>query len=138
MGHLVAKIAVSKAIYAIDKPFDYLVPPELSSLEPGMRVLVPFGRGDRGAEGLVLAVEEQDAYETQLKSVVSVLDETPVLNQEGIRLAIWMRSVYYCTLYDCVRGILPTGLFFALKDSLILQVSQEIALEKAKNHSNGQ
>ena len=44
MGRSVAKVAVAKAIYAIDKPYDYLVPPELEgTLEPGMRVLVPFG-----------------------------------------------------------------------------------------------
>ena len=50
MGCVVAKVAVSKAVYAIDKPYDYLVPAALEDrLRPGMRVLVPFGAatGDR-------------------------------------------------------------------------------------------
>ena len=39
---MIAKIAVSAATYAIDKPYSYAIPPEMN-LEPGMRVTVPFG-----------------------------------------------------------------------------------------------
>ena len=36
---------MARAVYAIDKPYDYLVPGELEPrLRPGMRVLVPFDR----------------------------------------------------------------------------------------------
>ena len=57
MGRTVAKVAVAKAIYAIDKPYDYLVPTELEGrLVPGMRVLVPFAAGNRGSDGLVLSL----------------------------------------------------------------------------------
>ena len=56
IGRVVAKVAVSKAIYAIDKPYDYLVPPELEGqVLPGMRVAVPFGSGNRGSDGIVLS-----------------------------------------------------------------------------------
>ena len=49
---VIAKVAVQAATYAIDKPYDYLVPPELEgTLEPGMRVLVPFGGAGQAAEG---------------------------------------------------------------------------------------
>ena len=42
----IVKIAVSAAPYSIDKPYDYLVPPELlETAVPGVRVTVPFGRG---------------------------------------------------------------------------------------------
>ena len=42
MGRTIAKVAVAKAIYAIDKPYDYRVPEELvPRLRTGMRVLVP-------------------------------------------------------------------------------------------------
>lgn len=39
----VAKVAVQAATYAIDKVYDYLLPPELAG-QVGCRVLVPFGR----------------------------------------------------------------------------------------------
>ena len=57
-GGIFCKVAVSAAVFSIDKPYDYTVPPELTQvLRPGMRVLVPFGAGNRRTEGLVLALE---------------------------------------------------------------------------------
>lgn len=139
MAQLVAKIAISKAIYAIDKPYDYLVPLELeSTLQAGVRVLVPFGRGDRGSDGLVLSIEPAKTYEKPLKFILAQLDETPVLNGEALALASWMRSMYYCTVYDTVRAMLPAGLFFALKDTLILNVTTESALIQVGDSASGE
>ena len=42
----IAKVAVAAATYAIDKPYDYLVPSGME-LSVGCRVTVPFGRGNR-------------------------------------------------------------------------------------------
>ena len=52
-----AKIAVEAATYAIDKPYTYLVPEDMT-LAVGCRVLVPFGRGNRVSEGMVLELTE--------------------------------------------------------------------------------
>ena len=57
----IAKIAVSSAAYAIDKPYDYLIPPKLAdALRPGMRAAVPFGTGNRVSDGIVLALGERE------------------------------------------------------------------------------
>ena len=75
MGRTVAKIAVAKAIYAIDKPYDYLVPAELEGrLMPGTRVLVPFGQGNRGSDGLVLSLRDAPSAGPSLKSIQAVAD----------------------------------------------------------------
>ena len=42
---MIAKIAVSAALFAIDKPYSYSVPRDMQ-VAPGMRVMVPFGRGN--------------------------------------------------------------------------------------------
>lgn len=137
MARTIAKIAVAKAIYAIDKPYDYVVPTELlPTLQVGMRVLVPFGQGNRGSEGMVLSIGPEATFTQKLKLISTQLDEAPVLDAEGIKLAIWMRGRYFCTLHDCIRAMLPTGLFFALKDSLVLQVTPELARQNAGTHAN--
>ena len=75
----IAKIAVAAANYSIDKPYDYLVPPELEGrLELGMRVLVPFGRGNRLTEAMILSLH-QAVPDKPLKAVRSLLDEEPVI-----------------------------------------------------------
>lgn len=129
----IAKIALSAATYAIDKPYDYLIPPELDPLPPGVRVMVPFGAGNRRMEGLVLAAEETAAADKPLKSILSRLDETPVLDVEGIRLALWVRERWFCTVYDAARAMLPAGLYYALQDCYMLSdgVDKEQALAAA-------
>ena len=108
----IARIAVSAATYAIDKPYTYAIPESLvGMIERGMRVLVPFGRGNRISEGIILSVE--DGIKARgLKAILSVLDDSSVLNQEGIRLALWLRDRYFCTMYDAVHTVLPAGLWF--------------------------
>lgn len=121
MGRKVAQVSVSKAIYAIDKPYTYLIPTELEErLCPGMRVLVPFGNGNRGCDGIVLSIGEAPSAGIALKAILSCLDEMPVLDQKGLQLALWMRERYFCTVYDCVKAMLPSGLYFALRDRVVL------------------
>ena len=48
----VAQLAVAAAVYAIDRPYSYRVPEDMP-LAAGMRVLVPFGHGNRRTEGRV-------------------------------------------------------------------------------------
>ena len=114
----IAKIAVAAATYAIDRPFDYLVPDALAdTLKPGMRVAVPFGNGNRVSEGIVLSCVEQELSETaRVKPILSQLDQDPMLAPEFIQLALWMRDRYFCTVYDAARAMLPAGLWFSLKD----------------------
>ncbi len=115
-------MAVARAVYAIDKPYDYLIPQELEGrLEPGMRVLVPFSAGDRGSDGLVLSIYEAPSAGKALKSIQAVLDDDPVLDRDGIQLALWMRERYFCTVYDCVKAMLPAGLYFSLRDQVAVR-----------------
>lgn len=116
MTVFIAKIALSAATFAIDRPYDYLVPEELSPLPPGVRVIVPFGAGNRRIEGLVLAVEERPLPEKRLKSILTRLDEEPVLDEDGLKLALWIRERWFCTVYDAARAMLPAGLYYALQD----------------------
>ena len=121
MGRITAKVAVARAVYAIDKPYDYLVPAELEGvLAPGMRVLVPFAAGNRASEGIVLSLAEEPSAGRNLKLIQAALDSRPVLDHKGLQLALWMRERYFCTVYDCLKAMLPAGLTFSLRDRVSL------------------
>ena len=112
----IVKVAVSAAPYSIDKPYDYLVPePLLETAVPGVRVTVPFGRGNRTSEGIILARVQGEKVQG-LKSLDSVLDSGPVLDGDGIALALWMRQRYFCTMFEAVKTILPAGLWYRLRE----------------------
>ena len=96
---MIAKIAVSAATFAIDKPYSYRVPEEME-LQPGQRVQLPFGRGNRRCEGVVLSLETGD--ESKLKAVERVLDESPILTRNQLLLAGFIRDRYFCTIYDAI------------------------------------
>lgn len=112
----IVKVAVSAAPYSIDKPYDYLIPgPLLETAVPGVRVTVPFGRGNRDSEGIVLARSSGEKT-PGLKPLKAVLDREPVLDRAGIELALWMRQRYFCTLFEAVKAILPVGLWYQLRE----------------------
>ena len=110
----IAKVAVAAATYAIDKPYDYLVPSGME-LSVGCRVTVPFGRGNRTAEGMVLQLR-QEVPAKPLKAIRSLLDQEPVLSEKEIRLALWMRQRYFCTFYDALHTILPAAVWYRYRE----------------------
>lgn len=125
------KVAVSAAPYSIDKPYSYLVPEHLSDAAvPGVRVVVPFGRGNKESEGLILARSPEPKL-PGVKAIRSVLDPEPVLDKSGIDLALWMRGRYFCTVFEAVKTILPTGLWYGLREVWSLHMEAEAARSAA-------
>ena len=114
---MIAKVAVSAANFAIDKPYSYRIPDNMI-LQPGQRVQLPFGRANKRTEGVVLAVESGE--ESKLKPIDSCLDEEPILTDRQLRLAAFLRERYFCTFYDAIRTMLPAGLWFRTKNTFSL------------------
>ena len=125
------KVAVSAAPYSIDKPYSYLVPDALAAAAvPGVRVMVPFGRGNKESEGLILA-RVQEPKLPGSKAIRQVLDPEPVLDKAGIDLALWMRGRYFCTVFEAVKTILPAGLWYGLREIWSLAMEPETARSAA-------
>ena len=110
-----AKVAVDKAAYHFDLLFDYLIPAHLEDkVQPGCRVLVPFGGGNRTRQGVVLALGETAGNEA-LKPLHGLLDETPILTDEMMGLMKYLRTHTFCTWYDAVHVLLPLGIAVRIK-----------------------
>ena len=114
---MIGKIAVSAAVFAIDKPYSYRIPDGMT-LQPGHRVQLPFGRANKMTEGIVLSVEPGDGED--LKPVTRVLDDAPMLTPYQLRMAAFLRERYFCTFFDAIRAILPAGAWFQTKASFRL------------------
>ena len=138
LAEKICAAAVDAATYAIDKLYSYRVPDELrEQVQIGTRVLVPFGFGNKRAEAVVLAFRE-DAGEFKLKPIVEVLDETPILTAEQLRLAAWMRERLYCTYFDCVHAMLPAGLWFKRNETYTLAPDADLAALRERDGEAGQ
>ena len=93
--------------------FDYLppqaVPDSPGAIEPGMRVLVPFGR--QRLVGLVMAAgESSDLPADRLKPIIAVLDARPVLDRPALSLLEWAADYYLHPIGEVLAAALPKAL----------------------------
>lgn len=107
MKGTVAKIALQGAIYGFDKLYSYAVPENIP-LEIGCRVLVPFGKGNIKKQGMVFSISNDDI--DGLKPIISVIDKKSVLTDEGVKLCEYLHDNVFCTYYDAVSAMLPSGI----------------------------
>ncbi len=88
--------------------FDYLPPADRGAdeLTPGMRVAVPFGRGQ--AIGVILALHTRtEVPASKLRRIRRVLDSAPVLPVELLTLLQWASSYYHHPVGEVVQNALP-------------------------------
>jgi primosomal protein N' (replication factor Y) len=104
----ILRVAVPAPLF---QSFDYLAPSgiDLSALQPGMRLRVPFGRGKR--VGILLGVASQaDISAARLKPALELLDETPALAPDMLDLCRWAAEYYHHPLGEVLATALPTRL----------------------------
>ncbi|MDD4700112.1 MAG: primosomal protein N', partial [Oscillospiraceae bacterium] len=111
MGSTVlVRVVVDQAVFHIDKPYDYFVPTQLVSVaQPGCRVLVPFGRGNKNRLGMIIGFSAEDLSD-KTKPILSVIDEKPLFTDEMIQLAEFLKEYTFCTWFDAIKAILPPGI----------------------------
>lgn len=110
-----AAVAVENTLYAFDTLYSYEIPAELSEkVKQGVRVVVPFGRGNKKRIGLVISVTDEIPA-SKTKPIYGTVDDEPVLSPELLRLCVWIRDNTFCTYFDAFRTILPPGLGYSLK-----------------------
>ena len=104
----VASIIVDVPARQIDRPFDYLIPEKwCDTIQTGMRVIVPFG--PRKIQGFVIDTKEGSKIE-KLKPIHSILDLTPVLNEELLKLGIWLTKSTLCFTISAFQAMLPAAM----------------------------
>ena len=110
MNELIAKVGVSGTSFAFDTDYSYCIPLPLSTdVVPGVRVIVPFGRGNRHRIGIVLSVKNADT-DQQCKCICSVIDSEPVIGEEQLKLINWMHETVFCTYFEAFRSLIPPGM----------------------------
>lgn len=110
----ILKIAISVPLHQY---FEYLAPHDfpLNQLKKGMRVLVPFGKGKK--IGFLMEVSDSSVWpKSQLKQVIAVLDEAPLLSDSIQKLLEWTSRYYHCPIGEVFANAMPNDLLTG-KDS---------------------
>jgi primosomal protein N' (replication factor Y) (superfamily II helicase) len=122
----VAQVIVDVPSMSTDQLFDYRIPNHLLDVvEPGMRVIVPFG--PRKLMGFVIQITEQTEVDIhKLKDIEEVMDVTPVITEELIQLGHWLADTTLCFKISALQVMLPQVLKAKYEKELILLAEEEM------------
>lgn len=116
MSRLFADVVLDGAVDSYDKPYRYIIPEKYQAIaRPGIRVTVPFGRGNIKKQGMIISVTSAGDLKKS-KAIISFTDKSPILNDEMLQLCSFMHERLFCTYYDAIHTILPAGLSYRMAE----------------------
>lgn len=134
--HYIVKVALSNTSYSFDIEYSYNVPCELNGkIALGIRVIVPFGRGNRKRVGLITAIEKCNGIQQKLKPITSIAEEKALINDELLKLIFWLKDNTFCTFFEAYKSIVPTGFGFNINDRYSLD-TKKIVRDELSDEEN--
>ncbi len=101
-------VIIDIAHQSVDRPFTYRVPEALRDrIALGTAVRVPFGAGNSIRRGYVTDIRDQAPEGINTKDILEIDEKAVGIEEDLIRLAIWMRYRYGGTLYQAMSVVLP-------------------------------
>ena len=130
-----ADIIVDVSVSALDKTYQYLVPPDMEDeISIGSRVEIPFGRGNRLISGFVLDLTKKPAFPVdRMKKIAGIRRGSITIESELLKVAAYIRDTYGSTMNDALKTVLPIKREIKSVEThwLIFAVDKE-RIEKAK------
>lgn len=106
--------------------FTYGVPLEFQmQIKIGMRVEVSFGK-NKLYSGIVKKMHNQKPEHYQIKPILHILDEEPIVTETQIALWEWMADYYMCSEGEVMNAALPSYLKLASESIIHLNEAIEI------------
>ncbi len=103
------RIATVVMISPLERAYSYRIPPELADrVLPGVRVMAPLGPKDRPTLGFCIDTSV-GPWTTAAKSVLSVVDERPLLSAAMLKLGHWIARYYACPLGRTLHLMVPAA-----------------------------
>jgi primosomal protein N' (replication factor Y) len=97
----------------IDQVLTYRAPAYTScAIQPGQRVRVPLGRGNRLAVGYCVSTDltpPEGLDSRRLKEIAEVLDPVPLIDANMLALTRWMAEYYMCSWGQALDSAVPAG-----------------------------
>lgn len=117
-----AQVIVDVATMQTNQAYTYKIPERyLGQVEPGVRVVVGFGKGSRRVQGVVVGTTNDSSVPSEkLKSILELQDLKPVLNPEALQLADWLARYTFSFKITCLQVMLPNAMKAAYNKTVSL------------------
>lgn len=128
-----ADIIVDISHDKLDKTFQYRVPDRLlETLEVGMRVNVPFGKGNKMITGFVVYLTSEAEFDvSRMKEIDSIVDEKVAVEGKMIQLAAFIRKNYGGSMNQALKTVIPVKESVRTREKKTIRLS--IDKEEARN-----
>ena len=121
-----AKVAIESPLPQLDRLFDYSIPENLvDACKPGVRVLVPFGKGGNSQDGFVVSVSQTTEVEGQLAQIEQVISTVSVLPPSQYQLLRAIADRQAGTLSELTKLAVPKRSVRVEKAWLAAQASDQ-------------
>ncbi|WP_326909276.1 primosomal protein N' [Sedimentibacter sp. MB31-C6] len=109
MYNLFAQVIINNNSKSTDQIYTYGVINELENkVQTGKRVTVNFGRNKHIVDALVISTSGVcNIPLNKIKPIIDVIDDKPIIKEEMIKLAFWIRERYICKYSDAIRLMIP-------------------------------
>lgn len=126
MSVLYVQTSVDGVLPSFDKTYAYRLKESQKDIRIGMRVLVPFGAANKPRLAIVTDITDfLPSAKGKIKEVMRIVDVEPVLTEEMIKLAFWLKERTFCTVYEAVKSMLPTGINYITTVSYSLNIEYD-------------
>ncbi|MDP1676006.1 MAG: primosomal protein N' [Bacteroidota bacterium] len=114
--------------------FTYSIPVHLASIaQQGSMVVVPFG--NKILTGIIITFRTEKPN-VVLKNIIDVIDLTPTINKNDLKLAEWIADYYNTSLGEAIKLFLPAGFSQSSKKIISLsdlfEKNQKLSATKSK------
>ncbi len=114
--------------------FTYLVPSELEKqIVRGCRVLVQFGQR-KFYTGIVANLHPAEKKSFEVKPIISLLDNEPILCYPQLKFWSWMADYYLCSPGDVMKAALPSGL--KVESETFISLNRDFVLDEEETLSH--
>ena len=122
-----ANIIIDISSEKLDRTFQYRIPEGLADrISPGVRVVVPFGRGSTSRSGYVIeCTDRAEIAEEKIKEIEGVEEGAVPIESRLIALAAWVRRNYGGTMNQALKTVLPVARIAKQKEKKLLVLTAE-------------
>ncbi len=132
---MIAQIVLNNITKATDKMYSYTIPENLlDNAKVGVRVSVPFGKGNRKTEGYIVGYDDSN-YIENLKDILEIIDDEQYFDEQGVELAKFIRHRYFCTYAEAIKLLIPAGVNVKYKKIVSLLSEDAEYIREHTEHS---
>ena len=95
-----------------------------------MRVLVPFGKGNKTSVAFVYEIIDNVEVDFEIKDIISIIDDSKLISDELLELAFYMSKKYLSPIQLSIRQVLPPTRIDKIESFYIANIDKDDELIK--------